>query len=148
MLSAMMGFGELRSLRRRDVDMVCACVTVRESAKSTYPQRTIPLIDVAMESMTWILERWKTIGGSDDDHYILPYRPRGNWSKTIPWVLNKPMSMESAFCGIRKAARLPHFRANCRVQAKLLSNPTGSPQFDNGEARNLICFPVRGVPHE
>ncbi len=77
MLSTTMGFGELRQLRRRDVDMERGCVTVREGAKNSYRQRTIPLNDVALESMTWILERWKKIGGSDDEHYILPHRPQG-----------------------------------------------------------------------
>ena len=34
MLSTTMGFGELRQLRRRDVDMVRGCITVREGRKT------------------------------------------------------------------------------------------------------------------
>lgn len=136
MLSTTLGFGELRQLRRRDVDMKRGCITVREGAKNTYRQRTIPLNPAAKESMEWILERWKRIGGSDEDHYILPHRPRGerapHWSKAIPWILTEPTtSMHKAWMGIRKAAGIPHFRIyDCRVQAitKLLSDPNVNAQ--------------------
>jgi integrase len=145
MLSTTMGFGELRQLRRRDVDMERGCVTVREGAKNTYRQRTIPLNAVALESMTWILERWKKLGGSSDEHYILPHRPRGerapHWSKTIPWILDQPTtSINSAFRSIRNAAGLPNFRIyDCRVQAitKLLSNPNVSPQVSREIAGHI-----------
>jgi len=145
MLSTTMGFGELRQLRRRDVDMERGCVTVREGAKNTFRQRTIPLNAVALESMTWILERWKKLGGSSDEHYILPHRPRGerapHWSKTIPWILDQPTtSINSAFRSIRNAAGLPYFRIyDCRVQAitKLLSNPDVSPQVSREIAGHI-----------
>ena len=144
MLSTTMGFGELRQLRRRDVDMERGCVTVREGAKNEYRQRTIPLNPAAKESMEWILDRWKKIGGSDDDHYILPHRPRGgerapHWRKTIPWILTEPTtSMHKAWMGIREAAGIPHFRIyDCRVQAitKLLSDPNVSAQVLEGDRR-------------
>jgi site-specific recombinase XerD len=136
MMNTTMGFGELRQLRRRDVDMARPCVTVREGAKNEYRQRTIPLNAAARESMEYILKRWAEIGGSSAEHYILPHRPRGNqalhWRKKIPWILDEPTtSMNSAFCGIRKAACLPRFRIyDCRVQAitNLLSSPKVSPQ--------------------
>ena len=94
MLSTTMGFGELRQLRRLDVDMERGCVTVREGAKNAYRARTIPLNSAALESMIWILERWKTLGGCDPEHYILPHRPRAkrvHWRKPIPWILDEPM---------------------------------------------------------
>jgi integrase len=136
MMNTTMGFGELRQLRRRDVDMARPCVTVREGAKNEYRQRTIPLNAAARESMAYILKRWAEIGGSSAEHYILPHRPRGeqaaHWSKKIPWILDEPTtSMNSAFRSIRNSAGLPHVRIyDCRVQAitKLLSNPTVSPQ--------------------
>jgi integrase len=145
MLSTTMGYGELRHLRRRDVDMERGSVTVREGAKNSYRQRTIPLNEVARESMSWILERWKKIGGSDDEHYILPHRPKGqrapHWRKTIPWILDQPTtSMYSSFRSIRKAACLSHFRIHdCRVQAitKLLSNPLVSPQVSKEIAGHI-----------
>ncbi len=135
MMNTTMGFGELRQLRRRDVDMTRPCVTVREGAKNLYRQRTIPLNAAARESMEYILKRWAEIGGSSPEHYILPHRPRGeqapHWRKKIPWILDEPTTaMFSAFRSIRNAAGLPHVRIyDCRVQAitKLLGNPAGEP---------------------
>jgi integrase len=136
MMNTTMGFGELRQLRRRDVDMARPCVTVREGAKNEYRQRTIPLNAAARESMEYILKRWAEIGGSSPEHYILPHRPRGkqapHWRRKIPWILDEPTTaMYSAFRSIRNAAGLPHMRIyDCRVQAitKLLSSPQVSPQ--------------------
>ena len=104
-----------RTLAPECLDTERKCVTIREGAKNTYRQRTIPLNAAAFESMTWILERWKRLGGSSDEHYILPHRPRGeradHWRETIPWILTEPTtSMNTAWQGIRKAARVPHFR--------------------------------------
>jgi hypothetical protein len=88
--------------------------------------------------MSWILERWKKLGGNDDEHYILPHRPR---RPKGPWLLNEPMTaITSAFGKIRKAAGLPHFRIyDCRVQAitKLLSNPMVSPQVSREIAGHI-----------
>jgi integrase len=42
MLSTAMGFDELRQLRRLDVDIERGCIMVREGAKKTNRQRTIP----------------------------------------------------------------------------------------------------------
>ena len=78
MLSTTCGFGELRQLRRRDVDMVRKSILVSEGAKNKYRNRTIPMNATAIESMTWILDRWKKLGGLDDEHYILPHRPRSH----------------------------------------------------------------------
>lgn len=145
MLSTTMGFGELRQLRRRDVDMKRQCVTVREGAKNEARERTIPLNATAFESMTWILERWKKLGGNSDEHCILPHRPRGeragHWRKTIPARLDEPMtSIYRAFTSIRKAAGLPNFRVyDCRVQAitKLLSHPEVSAQVSKEIAGHI-----------
>jgi integrase len=144
MLNTTLGFGELRQLRRRDVDMERGCITVREGAKNTYRERTIPLNSSALESMTWILERWKKCGGSDDEHYILPHRPRGQRAprgKTIPWILDQPTtSIYSSFRSIKNAAGLPQFRIyDCRVQAitKLLSDPNVSPQVSKEIAGHI-----------
>jgi integrase len=151
MLNTTMGFGELRQLRRRDV-MIQGIdptdrdfVTVREGAKNEYRHRTIPLNAEARESMIFILERWKKLGGTSEEHYILPHRPRGqraeHWRKTISWILTEPTTeMRSAFGSIRKAAGLPDFRIyDCRVQAitKLLSNPTVSPQVSREIAGHI-----------
>ena len=111
--------------------------------------------------MTWILERWKKLGGCDPEHYILPHRARreeaSDGQKTIPWILDEPMlTISRAFRSIRKAADLPDFRVyDCRVQAitKLLSDGLAqgqhlSGQSDNDRSQrgtgNLVCFPLRG----
>jgi integrase len=145
MLSTTMGFGELRQLRRCDVDMERGCISVREGAKNAFRERTIPLNSAGSESMTWILERWKKLGGCDPEHYILPHRPRreraSHWRKTIPWILDEPMlTIYRAFRSIREAADLPDFRVyDCRVQAitKLLSDPKVSPQVSKEIAGHI-----------
>jgi integrase len=138
MLSTTMGFGELRHVRRRDVDLKRKSILVRDGAKNDYRDRTIPLNAAALDSMMWLLERWEKLGGSKDDEFILPHRPR---SKKGPWILTEPMSaITSAFNGIRKAAGLPKFRVyDCRVQAitKLLSNPDVSPQVSKEIAGHI-----------
>ena len=119
MLSTGMGFGELRLVRRRDVNMKRKCIVVRDGAKV----RTFPLNGAARKSMTWILDRWKKLGGCDREHFILPHRGRreetSDGQKTIPWSVDEPMlTISGAFRSIRKAADLPDFHVyDCRVQA-------------------------------
>jgi integrase len=129
MLSTTMGFGELRYLRRRDVDLQRRCITVRDGAKNDARDRTIPLNRGAYDAMCWIVDRWEALGGTEDMQFILPHRPR---SRGGPWLFDEPMTaIRSAFENIRKSAGLPRFRLyDCRVQAitKLLSNPAVSPQ--------------------
>lgn len=129
MLSTTMGFGELRHVRRRDVDLLRGSVLVREGAKNDYRDRTIPLNQAAAESMAWLIDRWTELGGRQGEEFILPHRPR---SLRGPWLFDEPMTaITSAFNRIRREAGLPHFRVyDCRVQAitKLLSNPAVSPQ--------------------
>jgi hypothetical protein len=90
--------------------------------------------------MTWILERWKKLGGYSDEHYILPHRPRTRMKKG-QWLVDEPMTeITSAFNGIRKAAGLSHFRIyDCRVQAitKPLSNPMVSTQVSKEIAGHI-----------
>src|ERR1700733_156381 len=62
MLSTTMGFGELRHIRRRDVDMKRKCILVRDGAKNFYRDRTIPMNAAAIDSMLWILDRWELLG--------------------------------------------------------------------------------------
>ena len=51
MLSTTMGFGELRHIRRRDVDVKKRSLLVRDSAKNLYRDRTIPMNAAAHESI-------------------------------------------------------------------------------------------------
>lgn len=138
MLSTTMGFGELRHVRRRDVDMRKRCILVREGAKNDYRDRTIPMNAAAYDSMCWLLERWEKLGGSLESEFILPHRPRVPQG---PWIFTEPMkSVNTAFNGIRREAGLPLFRVyDCRVQAitKLLSNPAVSPQVSREIAGHI-----------
>lgn len=138
MLSTTLGFGELRRLRRRDVDLRDRVLTVIDGAKNEYRDRTIPLNRAAYDSICWIIERWEGLGGSNGAQFILPHRPRG---KGRPWVMNEPMvSISTAFKNIRKMAGLPFFRVHdCRVQAitKLLSSPSVSPQVSKEIAGHI-----------
>jgi integrase len=138
MLSTTMGFGELRHVRRRDVDMQRGCVTVRDGAKNDYRDRTIPMNAAAFDAMSWLLDRWAELGGTREDQFILPHRPR---ALKGPWIFDEPMTaITSAFNAIRKEAGLPKFRIyDCRVQAitKLLSNPMVSPQVSKEIAGHI-----------
>jgi integrase len=138
MLSTTMGFGELRHIRRRDVDPKRKCILVRDGAKNLYRDRTIPMNAAALDSMLWILDRWEKLGGKDESEFILPHRPRAFKG---PWIFAEPMgSIKTAFSAIRKEAGLPQFRIyDCRVQAitKLLSNPAVSPQVSKEIAGHI-----------
>lgn len=138
MLSTTMGFGELRHVRRRDVDMRRRSILVRDGAKNKYRDRTIPLNDAALQSISWILDRFYDLGGTREEQFILPHRPR---KAKGPWIFDEPMTaITTAFNRIRKAAGLPTFRVyDCRVQAitKLLSNPAVSPQVSKEIAGHI-----------
>lgn len=138
MLSTTMGFGELRHVRRRDVDLKKRSLLVRDGAKNLYRDRTIPMNAAAIDSMSWILDRWEDLGGSRDDEFILPHRPRVPQG---PWLFDEPMlAITTAFNRIREHAGLPKFRVyDCRVQAitKLLSNPAVHPQVSKEIAGHI-----------
>jgi hypothetical protein len=138
MLSTTMGFGELRHVRRRDVDLKRKCILVRDGAKNDYRDRTIPMNAAAYDSICWIIERWEQLGGHEDSEFILPHRPR---ILKGPWIFTEPMgAIKTAFDAIRKEAGLPKFRIyDCRVQAitKLLSNPAVSPQVSREIAGHI-----------
>jgi integrase len=138
MLSTTMGFGELRHVRRQDVDMEARCIHVVEGAKNDYRDRTIPMNSAAYDSMCWLLDRWKDLGGRNDSDFILPHRPRTNKG---PWIFSEPMTaITSAFRQIRSAAGVPEFRIyDCRVQAitKLLQNPNVSTQVSREIAGHI-----------
>jgi integrase len=161
MLSTGIGYGELRLVRRRDVNMKRKCIVVRDGAKV----RTFPLNSAARKSMTWILDRWKKLGGCDPNHFILPRRSRREGAcdspDTTPWILDEPMlTISKGFRRIREAADLPYFHVyDCRVQAITRLLADGMPQGHHlsGQSNNdrsqqgtgtLVSFPFMGVRHE
>ena len=141
MLSTTAGFGELRYLRRADVDLERRCIHLREGVKNDYRDRTIPLNTAAHASMLWLLERWKRLGGRNDDDFVLPHRRR---RRGLPWIFDEPTSqagIRTIFEKIRIAADLKHVRIyDMRVQAitKILSDPKVSTQVAK-EIAGHIC---------
>lgn len=92
------GFGELRKVRRKHVDLKGATVSIIEGAKNSGVRvRKVPLVPSALESMQWIIERWEKFSGSDrnPESYVLPHR------KALK-TLDKPMhSIHRSFVAIR-----------------------------------------------
>ena len=92
------GFGELRRVRRKYVDLERGTFKVVEGAKNSGPRvRTVPLVPSALESMHWIIKRWEEKGGHDPESYILPHRA------TLKAALDRPMSsIHRSFVAIKR----------------------------------------------
>lgn len=120
MLRCGVGFGELRRVKRHDVDMREKVFEIVEGAKNKDRERLVPLGEQAFESMEWIIQRWGALGGTKGDEYILPHCSS---RKNGPRDFSRPMgSIKKAWAGIRNEAiqRIgPHmakFRIyDCRV---------------------------------
>jgi integrase len=78
---------EIRNLKWQDVDLFSRVVSIRRS-KTAAGHRTIPLNGDAMAALARLLERARTLGGSEPDHYIFPAcehvtidptRPQKSW---------------------------------------------------------------------
>lgn len=81
------GFGEIRKLKRKDVDLTKGTIRIIEGAKNGGSRvRTVALVPSALESVEWIVKRWKILGGESDDQYLLPLRA------TYHKGLDKPMT--------------------------------------------------------
>lgn len=91
------GFGELRRVRRKDLDLAKGTIRIIEGAKNAGTRvRTVALVPSAVESARWLVARWVKLGGSDADSYLLPHR------KTYHKALDRPMaSINFAWNGIK-----------------------------------------------
>lgn len=138
MLKCGVGFGELRKLKRRDVDLKERVFEIVEGAKNKDRERLVPLGDQAYESMLWIIQRWDTLGGNSGAEYILPHCSS---RKNGPRDFNRPMgSIKKAWEGIRKEAIAqigPHmakFRIyDCRVTAVTKALASGEVSIHTAE---------------
>jgi integrase len=102
MLKTACGFGEIRHLRRRDVDLDKKTIQIEKGAKNEFRARTVPLIPEALESMQWIIDRWDALGGRRPDDFILPHCSS---QKNGPRDFSRPMlSLKKAWEGIRREA--------------------------------------------
>lgn len=70
------GFGELRKLRKKDVDLVKGTITILKGAKNTVRKRTVALVPSALESMEWVMKRFEARGGGLPDEYVLFHRKK------------------------------------------------------------------------
>lgn len=123
------GFGELRKVRRNELDIDNARVRIVEGAKNGERARTVNLLPSAVESAKWMVERWQRLGGTRGDQYLLPHRATLK-NKT----LNRPMvSINFAWNAIKKewARRQPalartearQYDARVSAASLLLANP-------------------------
>lgn len=117
------GFGELRKVRRKDLDLEASRLRIVEGAKNGERERTVNLVPSALESAKWLVERWKRLDGTKSDEYLLPHRKDHN----------RPMrSINCAWNQIKREwAKRPQSRPevrqyDARVSAAslLLSNPS------------------------
>ena len=101
MLRTGCGFGEIRGVRRCDVDLDKKVIAIIE-AKNEYRERTVPLSPRAMESIRWLLERWRRLGGHKPEEYVLPHN--GRYGQKGTHDVSRPMyGIGRAWDGIRKA---------------------------------------------
>ena len=139
-----MGFGELRHLKREDVDLSAQIpyATVNpEGAKNEFRVRTIPLNWFALRSMRWIIKRWEDLGGTEPTQYILPHnakrspdqRKEAGHARKSPPDFNEPMGhIYRAARGILKDAGLPHldpYDMRSHFGNKLMGDPDVSDQM-------------------
>lgn len=117
------GPGEIRRLRLRDVDLPGRMIYIREGAKNRYRERPLPLNGDAFQAVRLLLERARSKGATEPDHYLLPGSSRRG-SGPDP---TRPMgSWKRAWMALRKAAGLPGLRMyDLRHHAitRLLENP-------------------------
>lgn len=141
MANTTMGFGELSNARRDDVvlDAEPPFVQVNGGAKNDYRIRTIPLNEIALRSMRWIIRRWEQLGGTEPSQYILPHNAtrkpedrRGGHKRTQPPDFTRPMGhIYRAARAILKDAELEHldpYDMRSHAITKLLSDPNVSDQ--------------------
>jgi integrase len=78
--------------------------------KNKYRVRSVPLLDDGLWALGELIERARSLGSCDPQHYLFPMRLRTNlWDPASPvsdWGLAKPWNE------IRSAAGLPWFQMN------------------------------------
>jgi len=101
MANTALGWGELRHLHLRDVDLERRTITVVEGTKNEYRVRTLPLNEPAFWALRKIMVRARAKGVRLPEHYIFPHRSGPE----------RPMvSIYTAWYALREAAGLPGFR--------------------------------------
>lgn len=138
MLKCGVGFGELRRVKFRDVDMKERVFEIVEGAKNKDRERLVPLGDQAFESMTWIMKRLDALGSHSGGDYILPHCSS---RRNGPRDFSRPMgSIKKAWSGIRDEAidkigpHMAKFRIyDCRVTAVTKALASGEVSIHTAE---------------
>lgn len=108
-LRTTMGAGEMRGMRRRDIDLEQGVVIVRAaSAKNPYRIRTIPLDRDAIRAANYLLDRAITLGSHNSEHYIFPFRVTPNFYDPTRSMGETGLSRQ--WREVRSAADLPWLR--------------------------------------
>jgi len=117
MLRTGCGFGELRHVRRSEIDLANATITFShapgEYGKNEYRERTVPLTPLALDSAHWLVERWRAIGGNQSDQYILPARAKARGAK--PDFYEPMVTIRRAAEAIYEAAGIPFGLGGYRI---------------------------------
>jgi integrase len=119
--------GELRKLRRRDVDLEAGTISVVLGAKNSGERvRRLALVPSALQSMRWLVQRCTRLGGSKGDDYLLPFRG-GDFSRPMTSIYRSFISIRAEW--IRRydppqdKRRLRLYDARVTVASTLLANP-------------------------
>lgn len=65
------GLGELKKLRRKDVDLEREVIHW-PATKTKAREQSIPIPKNALEPLCWLVARWEDLGGSKPDDFLLP----------------------------------------------------------------------------
>ena len=95
---------EVKNLRRENVDLIGATVTIARSKNAT-SHRVIPLNQTARKAFARMLERGKSLGVTKPEHYIWP---ASQWGKIDPTKPTK--KWDTAWRRLREKAGLPGLR--------------------------------------
>lgn len=79
------GPGELQHVRLKDVDLVNRSLYIVKLVKNRFRPRRVTLNDEALPAIEWLLERAKSKGSVEGEHYLFPLRRReGGYDPTMP----------------------------------------------------------------
>jgi integrase len=129
------GVGELRRLRRRDVDLDAGTISVVLGAKNSGARvRKLALVPSALAAIRFLVKRWKQKGGVFPDDFLLPHRS-GLKSDALCDFTRPMAGIYGAFVAIRREwirkckppaekHRLRLYDARVTVASMLLSNPS------------------------
>lgn len=111
------GFGELRKVRHRDVDLEAGTISIVLGAKNHRRERTLKLVPSALDSLRWIMRRADQMGATNRNDFILPHR---SCLKNRHGSFDRPMvGIHRAWVAIRKAWIRKHPEKKHKSEARV-----------------------------